>query len=72
MSDSLSLRARLLGPLSERLLKPIMASPAERMRLRLELVAGLIARVPSGVRVRSTTIGGVPADEIAPKADATG
>lgn len=72
MSDSLSLRARLLGPLSERLLKPIMASPAERMRPRLELVAGLIARVPSGVRVRSTTIGGVPADEIAPKAGATG
>lgn len=71
MSDSLSLRARLFGPVSELLLKPIMASPAERMRPRLERVAGLIARVPSGVTIRSTTIGGVPADEIAPKAGAS-
>jgi len=67
MNSSLTLRARLFGPVSQSLLQPILAKPAEKMRPQLERVAGLIARVPFGVKIKPITFGGLPAEEHQPR-----
>ncbi|GAC1632403.1 MAG: alpha/beta hydrolase [Nevskia sp.] len=67
MNSPLSLRARLFGPVSQWLLQPIMAKPAAQLRPQLERVAGLITRVPFGVKISRTNLAGVPADELVPK-----
>ena len=67
MNASLSLRARLFGPLSQWLLQPIMARPAAQMRPQLERAARLITRVPFGVKITRTQLAGIMADELMPK-----
>ncbi|WP_439641226.1 alpha/beta hydrolase [Nevskia sp.] len=67
MTDSLSLRARLFGPVSQFLLQPVLAAPAEQMRPKLERIAGLITRIPRGVTVEPITLAGRPAEKLTPK-----
>lgn len=67
MTDSLSLRARLFGPVSQFLLQPVLAAPAEQMRPKLERIAGLITRVPRGVTIEPITLAGRPAEKLTPK-----
>lgn len=67
MTDSLSLRARLFGPISQFLLQPVLAAPAEQLRPKLERIAGLITRIPRGVTVEPITLAGRPAEKLTPK-----
>lgn len=67
MTDSLSLRARLFGPVSQFLLQPVLAAPAEQMRPKLERIAGLITRIPRGVTIEPITLAGRPAEKLTPK-----
>lgn len=66
MTAPLSLRARLFGPVSQFLLQPVMAKPAEQLRPQLERIAGLITRVPRGTRIEATTLAGRPVDRLTP------
>ncbi|MBA4287221.1 MAG: alpha/beta hydrolase [Xanthomonadaceae bacterium] len=67
MTASLSLRARLFGPVSQFLLQPVLAAPAAEMRPKLERIAGLITRIPRGTRIESITLAGRPAEKLTPK-----
>ncbi len=66
MTASLSLRARLFGPVSQFLLQPVLAKPAHEMRPQLERIARLITHVPRGTRIEATTLAGRPADRLTP------
>lgn len=66
MTASLSLRARLFGPVNQFLLQPVLAAPALEMRTRLERIAGLITHVPRGTTVESITLAGRPAERLTP------
>ena len=70
MTASLSLRARLFGPVNQLLLQPVLASPAAVMRPKLERIAGLITHVPRGTKIEPITLAGRPAEKLTPK-DAT-
>jgi len=67
MTDALSFRARLFGPVSEFLLKPVLAAPPAELRRKLESIAGLITRMPAGTRVEAITLAGRPAEKLTPK-----
>ncbi|WP_428382190.1 alpha/beta hydrolase [Nevskia ramosa] len=69
MTSSLSLRARLFGPVSQFLLQPVLAKPAHEMRPQLERIARLITHVPRGTRIEATTLAGRPADRLTPSGD---
>lgn len=66
MTSSLSLRARLFGPVSQFLLQPVLAKPAHELRPQLERIARLITHVPRGTRIEATTLAGRPADRLTP------
>ncbi len=67
MTRSLSLRARFFGPVSEFLLKPVLAAPADELRPKLERIAGMITRMPGGTRVEAITLAGRAAEKLTPK-----
>lgn len=67
MTASLSLRARFFGPVSEFLLKPVLAAPAPEMRRKLDRIAGIITRLPRGTRVEKMTLAGRPAEKLRPR-----
>lgn len=67
MTASLSLRARLFGPVSQFLLQPVLAAPAAVMRPKLERIAGLITNIPRGTTIEPITLAGRPAERLTPK-----
>ena len=67
MTASLSLRARLFGPVSQFLLQPVLAAPAAVMRPKLERIAGLITHIPRGTTIEPITLAGRPAERLTPK-----
>jgi acetyl esterase/lipase len=68
MTPSLSLRARLFGPATNLLLKPILLLPAAEMRPRMERLSRLLLRVPRGTKIEPCVLGGVPAERVTPRA----
>ncbi len=66
MTVTLSLRARLFGPVCQLLLQPVLAKPAEQMRPQLDAIARLITRIPRGTSISPTMLGARPAEMLTP------
>jgi acetyl esterase/lipase len=59
-----SLRARLLGPLSQQLLAPAVRLPVAARRRRIELLGRLLLLSARDVGIEPVTLGGIPAERI--------